>query len=71
MAAVKVIEVIGTSTKGWHDAVDEALKEAAKTVKGITGIDVVGKTALVKDSKITEYRAAVKIAFLIESGRKK
>jgi hypothetical protein len=63
-------EAIGTSPKGWHDAVEEAIKEAAKSVKGITGVDVMNKTALVKDNKITEYRTAVKIAFVVEKPKK-
>ena len=42
------------------------MKEAAKTLHGISGIDVASTTASVKDNKITEYRATVKIAFLLD-----
>ena len=70
MATIKVIELVGVSPKSWHDAVDEAVKEAAKTVHGISGVDVISTTAAVKDNKITEYRATVKIAFLVEKGKK-
>jgi flavin-binding protein dodecin len=70
MATVKIIELVGVSAKSWHDAVDEALKEAAKTLHGISGIDVVNTTAAVRDNRITEYRATVKIAFLVEKGKK-
>ena len=66
MATVKIIELVGVSPKSWHVAVEETLKEAAKTLHGISGIDVVGTTASVKDNKTTEYRATVKIAFLVE-----
>jgi len=66
MAVVKVIEVIGTSENSWEDAVKKALERTAKTVRNITGIDVVGLKAEVKDNKITEYRANVKIAFVVE-----
>jgi flavin-binding protein dodecin len=69
MATVKVIELVGTSTKSWHDAVQDALKEASKTLQGISGIDVLSTTAVVKDNKITEYRATVKVAFLLERRR--
>ena len=47
-------------------AVEEALKEASKTLHGISGLDVINTTAVVKDNKITEYRATLKVAFLIE-----
>ncbi len=66
MTVVKVIEVIGTSENSWEDAVKKALERTAKTVRNITGIDVVGLKAEVKDNKITEYRANVKIAFVVE-----
>jgi dodecin len=66
MATVKIIELVGTSAKSWHAAVEEALREASKTLHGISGLDVVSTTATVKDNAITEYRATVKVAFLIE-----
>ena len=48
----------------------EALKEAAKSLHGISGIDVLSTTAAVKDNKITEYRATVNVAFRVEKGKK-
>jgi len=44
----------------------EATAGASKTLHGISGLDVVSTTATVKDNAITEYRATVKVAFLIE-----
>ena len=70
MATIKVIELVGVSSKSWHDAVQEALKEAAKSLHGISGMHVLSTTAEVKDNKITEYRATVKVAFRIEKGKK-
>jgi dodecin len=66
MSTVKVVELIGTSTKSWEDAAASAIKEASETVKGITGLEVSAQTARVKDNKIVEYRTTVKIAFLVE-----
>lgn len=66
MTVVKIIELVGTSEKSWEDAVRQAVKEATKTVRNIVGVHVVGFTAKVKDDKITEYRANVKIAFVVE-----
>ena len=63
---VKIIELIGGSPVGWEDAVSNAVKEAAKTVKNIKGVHVKRCTAKVKDNKIVEYRADVKIAFIVE-----
>jgi dodecin len=64
----KVIEIVGSSTNGWEDAVQVALDEAKKTIHGITGLEVVDMTGKVDPSsgKIESYRATVKIAFGIE-----
>ena len=48
MATIKVIEVVGLSPKSWHAAVEGALKEAAKSLHGISGIHVMSTTATVK-----------------------
>jgi len=64
--AVKILELIGSSEKSWEDAVQEALKDAAKTVRNIVGVDVLGFKADVKNGKITRYKAHVKIAFTVE-----
>lgn len=65
-SVVKVIELIGSSPKGWEDAAANAVKEAAKTVRNIKGIDLKRCTAKVQKNKIVEYRAFVKIAFLVD-----
>lgn len=66
MAVVKVIEIVGTSAEGWQVAVENAIEVAAKTVRNIRGVDVLGWTAKVDGDKIVEYRANVKISFLVE-----
>ena len=66
MAVIKVLELVGTSSESWSAAAKSAVEEASKTVRGITGVDVVNSTAQVKDGAITEYHVTVKIAFAIE-----
>jgi dodecin len=65
MAVVKVIELVGESPKGFEDAVKNALDEAKKTVRDIRGIDVKAFNAVIKNDKISAFRANVKIAFLV------
>ena len=66
MTVVKILELIGSSPDGWNEAVQNAVSEAAKTVKNIKGVHVKRCTAKVKDNKIVEYNANVKIAFIVE-----
>jgi dodecin len=64
LAVVKIIELIGTSTKSSDDAVQQAVKEAQSTLRNIKAIDVVS-TGLRGDD-LNEWRAFVRVAFLIE-----
>jgi dodecin len=66
MAVGKIIEVVASSKTSWEDAAKEAIGEAAKSVRGITGIDIQDWTAKVKDNKIIEYRVNAKIVFGVE-----
>ena len=45
-----------------------AVAEAAKTLRGITGADVVSMSCEVDGDRITMYRTTVNIAFAIERG---
>jgi flavin-binding protein dodecin len=66
MTVVKIVELIGSSPKSWEEATGNAVKEAAKTIRNIKGVDVKRCTAKVEKNKIVEYRAVVKIAFVVE-----
>jgi len=66
VSVVKIIELVGSSPKGWTEATENALKEAAKTIKNIKGIHVKRCTAKVQNNKVVEYRAVVKLAFVVE-----
>ncbi|MFO7852056.1 MAG: dodecin family protein [Bacteroidota bacterium] len=67
MEMVKVIEVIASSEKGFSEATENALKEAAKTVKNIRSIYIKHMNANVEDNKIVSYAVNAKISFVIES----
>lgn len=66
MTVVKILELIGSSPIGWSEAAQNAVTEAAKTVKNIKGVHVKRCTAKVKANKIVQYNANVKIAFIVE-----
>ncbi|RME84618.1 MAG: dodecin domain-containing protein [Caldilineae bacterium] len=63
----KVIELVGSSEKSWEDAAQNAVKTAAKTLHGISGVEVTNMTAKVEDGKIVRYKTTVKVAFAVES----
>ncbi len=69
MTVVKIIELMGSSPKNWEEATKNAIAEAAKTVKNIKSVYVKSCKATVENNKIVEYRANVKIAFVVEEKR--
>jgi len=63
----KVIEIVGSSTDGWAEAADAAVRVASKSIKNITGVEVNSMTAQVRDGKIHTYKATVKVAFGVDA----
>ena len=62
----KVVTIIGSSPESFAKAADAAVQEAAKTLRGITGADVVSMSAVVEGDRISTYRTTVNIAFGVE-----
>ena len=66
---VKVIELVGSSKESFSDAVRNAVKTAAQTIRNIQGVDVISSQADVgQNGELSLYKVNVKIAFLIERG---
>ena len=64
---VKIMELVGSSPSSFSEAVRNAVKEAAKTIRGIQGVDVISSNATVGDNgELTNYKVQVRIAFLVE-----
>jgi len=62
----KVIEVVGTSTGSFAKAAENAVAEAAQTVRGLKWARVAELEMELDGKKITQYRATAKIYFDIE-----
>jgi flavin-binding protein dodecin len=69
MAVINTIELEGVSDKSWGEAAREALKEAAKTIRGINRLEVLKTSTRVEGEQIAEYRTEVRLYFTVESGR--
>ena len=62
----KVVTIIGSSPESFAKAAQAAVEEAARTIRGISGADVVSMSAEVEGDRITAYRTTVNIAFAVE-----
>ncbi len=65
MAVVKIIELVGSSKISTDDAARQALTSAQKKLRNIRAVDIVS-TGL-RGENLDEYRAHVRVAFLVES----
>ncbi len=62
----KVIKLIGTSTKSWEDAAENAVKTAAKNLKNLRIAEIDKLDMKVEEGKIVAYRARVTLSFKYE-----
>lgn len=62
----KVVTIIGSSPESFAKAADVAVQEAAKTLRGISGAQVMSMSAEVEGDHISMYKTTVNIAFGIE-----
>jgi flavin-binding protein dodecin len=62
----KVLEIVGTSPESFAKAVEDAVSSTAETVRQIRWVRVKELNCMVKDDKIFEYHALVRIYFNVE-----
>lgn len=66
MAVARVSRLISSSKKGFQDAVDNAVDRANKTLRGLTGGEIVSQKVKIEKGKIVEYRVEMDIMFILE-----
>ena len=66
MAVARVSEIIASSPASFESAVQNGLKRATKTLRGITGIEVTRMQGKVEKGKLKEYRVHMNVTFVLE-----
>ncbi len=66
MAIVKIITLIGESSKSWDDAIKNVVAEAQKTLRGITRIGVSEFDVRMKNDKVDVFRVRAEVSFRLE-----
>jgi flavin-binding protein dodecin len=69
MPVINTIELEGVSSESWGEAARDALREAARTIRNINRLEVLGTGTTVRDGKVAEYRTQVRLYFTIEQER--
>jgi hypothetical protein len=69
MAVASVSTITAASRESWQDAVLQGFERARKTLRNITGLQVLEEKARVEDGEITEYLVTMQVIFVLEEGR--
>jgi dodecin len=64
----KVIELVGTSTDGWEQAVASAVALASQSLRDLRVAEVSELDVTIEDGKVAAYRAKVNVSFKYEGG---
>ena len=62
-SAYNFIEVVGTSTKGWEEAVGQAVATAAAELTNLRIAEVKEMDVLLGEGNVIEYRAKIRLSF--------
>ena len=66
MAVASVSTITAASLKSWQDAALRGFERARKTLRHITGLQVIEEKARVEDGEIIEYLVTLQVIFLLE-----
>jgi len=59
----RVTEVIGTSSNSWEDAVRNAVKTAAGTLRDLRIAEIAKLDVKIEDGKVVQFRARLALSF--------
>lgn len=62
----KIIDLVGTSTKSWEDAVNSVVVKASASIRDLRIAEVKELDVKIEDGKIAAYRARVALSFKYE-----
>ena len=63
----KLIELVGTSTKSFEEAVQSAVADASKSLRDLAWFEVLEHRGRIKGGAVTEYQVKVHVAFRVEA----
>lgn len=59
----QIVEIVGTSKISWEEAAKIAVETAGKSLKDLRIAEVVMLDIVVKDGKVSQYRARMNVSF--------
>lgn len=62
----KVIEIVGSSSKGTDDAIEQAITKAGESLHNLDWFEVLETRGHISDGKVAHYQVKVKIGFRLD-----
>lgn len=66
MSVAKTTEITSESSKSFEDAISQGIARASKTINNIQGAWIKEQKVICSGNKITAYRVAMKVTFVLE-----
>ncbi|MCF7531713.1 dodecin [Pseudomonas sp. NPDC078416] len=63
----KMLELVGSSTVGTDDAIQNAIAQAAKSVKLMEWFEVLETRGHIEDGKVGHFQVTIKVGFRIDN----
>lgn len=61
----KLIELVGTSSKSFEDAIQCAVTDASKSLRELSWFEVLEQRGKIRDGAVFEYQVKVHVAFKV------
>ena len=62
----KLVELVGSSTTGIEDAVQNAIAKAAQSIRNMRWFEVVETRGYLEDGKVAHWQVTIKVGFTVE-----
>jgi flavin-binding protein dodecin len=66
MSVAKVSEISSTSSKSFEDAIEQGLKRAGQTLRGVRSAWIKEQQVRLEGGKITAYQVNMMVTFVLE-----
>lgn len=62
----KTVELVGSSSRGFDEAVQTAIGRAAETVRNLRWFEVVQTRGHIEDGRIAHWQVTIKVGFTLD-----
>jgi flavin-binding protein dodecin len=68
MSVARVTEISATSQSSFEEAINEGIRRATSTLRGVEGAWIKDQNILIENGNITGYKVNMAVTFILEDG---